>query len=114
MKRTLCMAALVLLVAACSSGLRGAKSDFKSGEYGRARERLEALEGDAKSWNDGAKAEYALYRGLTHHALGDRPRAAQWLGEAKRIEDLHPNTLSPDDRTRLSLALEALGPEAQP
>lgn len=100
----------LLCAAGCGGALSGAKSDFRAGEYGRAREQLEALEPASKRWSERERAEYALYRGLTHHALGDRARAELWLAEAKRIEDVHPHTLSTDDRTRLSLALDALAP----
>lgn len=102
----------LVLVVGCSGGLGSAKRDFQSGDYGAARERLEKLEPASRAWNDADRATYALYRGLTHHSLGDRRRAATWLAQAKSIEDAHPHTLSPDDLTRLSLALDALGPEA--
>lgn len=102
----------LLLLASCAGGLSGAKSEFKDGDYGAAREHLEALESEARTWSEGERATYALYRGLTHHALGDRRRAATWLEQAKAIEDAHPHTLSADDLTRLGLALDALGASA--
>jgi len=101
----------LLLAVGCGGGLGAARSDFEAGHYGEARERLEKLEPESKRWSASERARYALYRGLVHHALGDRPRAATWLREAKRLEDARPNTLSADDQTRLGLALEALGPD---
>ncbi len=111
-RMTLALLPLLLLVLGCGASLGSAKRDFQSGDYGAARETLETLEGRAKSWSESDRATYALYRGLVHHSLGDRRRAASWLAQAKAIEDRHPHTLSADDQTRLDLALEALGPEA--
>lgn len=99
-------------LAGCGGGLASAKGDFKSGRVADAKERLLALEDESRSFSDAKRAEYALYRGLVHHSLGDRAAAAVWLGEAKAIEQAHPRTLSDDDRARLDLALEAVGPEA--
>jgi len=106
------LAAVLLL--ACGGGLASAKSDFKSGRVAEAKERLVALEPESRSWSGARKAEYVLYRGLVHHALGDREAAARWLVEAKALEDRSPRTLSEDDRARLHLALDALGPGAAP
>jgi hypothetical protein len=102
---------LALLVA-CGSALSSAKTDFNSGRVAEAKEKLVALEPDSRSWDGARRAEYVLYRGLVEHSLGDRDRAALWLREAKAIEDLHPKTLSEDDKIRLDLALDALGPSA--
>lgn len=111
---------IVTLVAvtllACGGALAGAKSDFKSGRLAAAKEKLVALEPESRTWPESRRAEYALYRGLVHHSLGDRESAATWLREAKAIEDAHSRALSDDDRTRLELALDALGapPAAAP
>lgn len=101
---------LALTLAACAGGLASAKKSFKRGDYAEAKESLVALEADAKGWAGASRAEYALYRGLTHHALGDRAAALPWLEEAKA----HAGDLSADDRTRLDLALESLGPNVAP
>lgn len=106
------IAAWLLFAVGCSGGLGAARSDFQAGEYGKARERLEQLEAESKTWSEHDRATYALYRGLTHHSLGDRRRASIWLLQAKSLEDAHPRSLSPDDQTRLALALDALGPQA--
>jgi len=104
--------ALALLLLGCG-GLSAAKSDYKGGHVPEAKEKLLALETESRSWGDGRRAEYALYRGLVHHELGDRAAAAQWLHEAKTIEDAHPGTLGEDDLTRLKVALESLEPATQ-
>lgn len=111
------VAALLLcsaLVSACGGGLGAAKSDFKKGRVADAKAELVALEAESRAWKDARRAEYALYRGLVHHALGDRREAGVWLREAKAIEDAHPRTLSEDDRVRMILALESLAPDAAP
>ncbi|MBX3196849.1 MAG: hypothetical protein KF894_01730 [Labilithrix sp.] len=100
---------IVLLALACGGALAGAKSDFKGGRVSDAKDKLVALEAESRSWSGGKRAEYALYRGLVHHSLGDRDAAAPWLREAKAIEDAAPRSLSEDDRARLDLALDALG-----
>lgn len=100
----------LVLLCACGGGLPSAKSDFKKGRFAEAKKELVALEPESRTWTGQKRAEYALYRGLVHHALGDRAAADVWLKEAKAIEDAHPQTLSSDDRARLELALEALSP----
>jgi tetratricopeptide (TPR) repeat protein len=100
--------ALVVL-AACGGALADGKSAFKKGRYAEARETFERLEADARDMSEGRRAEYALYRGLTHGALGDRAKALVWLHEAKVVEDAHPGTLSADDLARLRLALDSYG-----
>ena len=112
--RALFALVLVGFVTACGGGLASAKSDFKKGRYGDAKEQLLALEPDVKDWGERRRAEYGLYRGLTHAALGDRAAAGVWLREAKAIEDAHPRTLNDDDRARLNLALESLSADTAP
>lgn len=108
--------AIVTIVAvtllACSGGLSSAKRDFQGGRVAEAKDKLIALEPESQSWAGARRAEYALYRGLVHHSLGDRDAAARWLGEAKSLEVRQPHTLSEDDRVRMELALDALGPDA--
>ena len=100
----------VLTVAGCGGVLAEGKADFKKGRYAEARETFVAAEPESRNWEDKRRAEYALYRGLTHGALGDRAAAGVWLHEAKAIEDAHPATLSADDMTRLKLGLESIDP----
>ncbi len=106
--------ALTLALPACGSALSDAKSDFKKGHYGEARATLVRAEPESRDWELGRRAEYALYRGLTHGALGDRQAAGVWLKEAKAIDDAHPGTLSDDDRARLRLGLESVSPDVAP
>lgn len=100
-----------LVLAGCSGPLARAESQFAEGRYPEAKQTLIAVEADSRSWNDSRRAEYALYRGLTHAALGDRERAGTWLREARAIEDAHPGSLSPEDARRLKAGFE--GGEAE-
>ena len=101
-----CISCLVCLVA-CGSALSSAKNDFRGGHVAEAKDKLIALEPESRSWTGSRKAEYVLYRGLVHHALGDRETALVWLKQARAMEDARPGTLSDDDKTRLDLALDA-------
>ncbi len=96
---------------ACGSALSQGKSEFKKGRYGEARQTLGNVEVESRTWDDSRRAEYALYRGLTHGALGDRAASSVWLHEAQAIESAKPGSLSTDDVTRLNLALESLAVE---
>jgi hypothetical protein len=106
--------ALALALAACGGGLGAAKSDFHKGRTAEAKERLLALEPESRTWSGKERAEYALYRGLVHHSLGDRAAADLWLREAKATEDANPGTLPAEDHVRLKLALESLAPDVAP
>lgn len=96
------------LLAACGGGLGSVKGDYQKGRYADAKTKLEALEPESRSWTGQRRAEYALYRGLVVLALGDRQAAGVWLREAKAMEDVHPHTLSGEDKARLVLALDSL------
>ena len=98
----------LVLVVACGGGLATAKGDYQKGRYADAKAKLEALETDSHAYTGQRRAEYALYRGLVHFALGDRHAAGVWLREAKAIEDVHPHTLAGEDKARLDVALDSL------
>lgn len=107
--RVLLLAAGAWAVAACGGGvLSPAESEFDVGHYPAAKQAFAALEFESRSWDDATRAEYALYRGLTHGALGDDARALEWLRQAKALDDAHPGTLSPDGASRLRVALASL------
>ena len=112
MKPTRCLGllALLMLVVACGGALAEGKSEFKKGRYAEAKETFARTEAESKEWEDSRRAEYALYRGLTHSALGDRAAAGVWLREAKAVCDQHPSALGVEDLARLRLGLESLGP----
>lgn len=100
---------LVLALVGCAGPLSRSEAQFAEGRYPDAKQSLMLLEAESRSWNDAGRAEYALYRGLTHAALGGRDQAAVWLREAKAIEDAHPNSLSPEDAQRLRVGMDSAG-----
>jgi hypothetical protein len=100
-----------LFLLGCAGPLSEGKTAFKEGRYADAKEALVRIESSSGSWDADKRAEYALYRGLTHGALGDRAAAGEWLGRAKELETAHPGTFSEDDRVRLKLALESIEPQ---
>ncbi|MFO0664312.1 MAG: hypothetical protein U0174_10190 [Polyangiaceae bacterium] len=102
----LVLAGSVLLLAGCASAFTSAKDDFRGGDSASARERLVAIEGETKSWNEKDRAEYALYRGLVHLSLADRDAARPWLERADAMVRASPEALSPENRSRLRVALE--------
>ena len=106
--RALVVLALTVAVAACSGGLGSAKADFHKGRIAEAKSELVLLEPSSRTWGREHRAEYALYRGLVHHSLGDRDAARVWLEQARGLDDAAPRVLSDDDRVRLKLALESL------
>jgi tetratricopeptide (TPR) repeat protein len=108
MARLLISAALFGLLA-CGAPLARAEAAFSAGRYPEAKQTLLALEADSAAWSDAQRAEYALYRGLTYSALGDRDQAGVWLREARAIEYTHPRSLSFDNLQRLKLAENGLG-----
>lgn len=100
----------LLIPAGCAGPLRRAEAQFADGDYPDAKQALVALEAESRTWGDRERAEYSLYRGLTHASLGDERQAAQWLRQAKAIEDAHAGSLSQEDAQRLRLAVEGLTP----
>lgn len=108
------MTFLATLLVACGSGLSDAKSAFHKGRISEAKTQLVRMEEESHTWSPRRRAEYALYRGLVHHSLGDRNAAGVWLAEAKSTEDTHPKSLSEEDRVRLQLGLESLAADSAP
>ena len=99
------------MATACGGALGRAEGQFADGRYPEAKQTLLSLESESGGWSDARRAEYALYRGLTHAALGDREQAGVWLREARAIEDTHPNSLSYVNMQRLKLAEGGIGGE---
>jgi hypothetical protein len=103
MRRVAACFALTLL--ACGGLLSEGEAEFNRGHYAEARDTLVRAEVESRAWSDAQRAEYALYRGLSHGALGERREAALWLHEAKAIADSKPGALSEEDATRLNTEL---------
>jgi hypothetical protein len=100
----LSLSSALVVLSACAGSLGRAEAQFADGRYPEANHALMSLEAETVTWPDAKRAEYALYRGLTHAALGDREQAGVWLREARAIEDTHPTSLSYENRQRLKLA----------
>ncbi len=92
---------------ACGSALP--LDAYHEGRYPAAADELRALEHDVPSLSPDERARYALYRGLTHLALGDARRADRHLTEAKRALDAHPNWFAVEERGALLAAWRSLG-----
>jgi hypothetical protein len=97
---------LLPLLLACAGALSRGIDEFDDGHYPEAKQTFAALEPESRSWDDAHRARYALYRGLTYGALGDKSRAATWLREARAIVLAHPDALAPGDRQRLKTGLD--------
>jgi hypothetical protein len=95
----------------CGGPLAQGEAQFKAGRYPDAKQSLASIEADAERWPLAARAEYALYRGLTLGALGDTARAARWLEHARSLEAAHPGSLSEDDARRLDVARATIAAE---
>jgi hypothetical protein len=95
---------VVLASAGCGGSFGAGVRDYDHGRYPEALEELRSVECDAATWSSASRARYALYRGLTLLALGARPAAVHWLGEAKRALDEEPMLLSDGDAGRLASA----------
>ncbi len=102
--RSLLLAAVLLT--GCAGPLARGEAQFDNGSYPEAKQTFASLEAESRSWDDRRRAEYALYRGLTLGALGDRDHAGPWLRQAKAIEEAHPGSLSPENMQRLRVGLE--------
>jgi hypothetical protein len=105
--RRLGLALVAAVLVGCGGALAEGESQFGKGRYPEAKQTFAGLEVESRTWGDARRAEYALYRGLTLAALGDRAQAGLWLREAKAIEDAHPGALSHEDGQRLRVGIEA-------
>ncbi len=97
--------AVAVVVFGCGGALGRGESQFDDGRYPEAKNTFAALEAESHTYSDARRAEYALYRGLTLNALGERDLAGVWLREAKAIEDAHPGSLTREQVQRLRLAM---------
>jgi hypothetical protein len=105
--RRLAAVVLVPSLMGCGGALAEGQGQFDKGSYPEAKQTFAAAEVESRSWSDAKRARYALYRGLTLGALGDRAQAGVWLREAKAIEDARPGSLTPEDAQRLHLGMES-------
>lgn len=100
---------VALLAAACGANTNSqARGAFEAGNYAQAAEIL-ARERSVHTKNPRARAEYELYSGLTHFALGDRDRAARHLQNARTLLEASPAIFSRAEQGRLLSAWRAAG-----
>lgn len=107
MPRFALLLALTLLVSGCAGSLP--LDAFHEGRYPAAAQELRELEREARGFPADQRARYALYRGLTHLALGDAQSADRWLSLAKQSADRHPDWFDARERGALLSAWRSMG-----
>ena len=101
--------ALLPCLVACRSALDDALASYADARYPSAAAQFRAAEPAARQLGARDFAHYALYRGLTHLALGDAHAAAFWLGYAKRCVDRDPASFNDAERGALTAAWRSMG-----
>jgi len=100
---------LPLCAAGCHSALAEAMASYSDAQYPTAAAQFRAAEPSARKLSARDFANYALYRGLTHLALGDARAAALWVGYAKQSADRDPYVFDDRDRGALLSAWRSMG-----
>lgn len=93
----------------CASPLGPARQAFDEARYPDAVAAYRAFAPRLAELAPDERFEYALYRGLSHLALGDARPAEQWLLRAKRLAEAEPRLASGEERERLLAAWRAMG-----
>jgi hypothetical protein len=97
------------LIFGCASPLTEARHAYDEARYPDAVSEFAALTPDLPRLDQRELFQYALYRGLSHLALGDSAPAERWLTLAKRMADQAPRLATPSERGRLISARSAMG-----
>jgi len=100
---------LATLILGCSSPLTEARTSFDEARYPDAVAEYRALAGTVPSIGRPELFEYALYRGLSHLALGDAVPAERWLLVAKRLSEQSPGLATAEQEGRLLSAWRSMG-----
>lgn len=103
------LAVLAALIFGCSSPLTEARTSFDEARYPDAVAEYRALTTSVPALGRPELFEYALYRGLSHLALGDSRPAQRWLLLAKRLSEESPSLATADQAGRLLSAWRAMG-----
>jgi len=103
------LALLPALIFGCASPLTEARTSFDEARYPDAVAEYRALRVELPRLTRPELFEYALYRGLTHLALGDARPAEHWLLVAKRLSEASPGLASADQQGRLLSAWRSMG-----
>jgi hypothetical protein len=93
----------------CSSPLTEARTSFDEARYPDAVAEYAALGPQVPTLTQTEVFQYALYRGLSHLALGDSAPAERWLTVAKRMAERSPKLVTAEQRGRLDAARAAMG-----
>jgi hypothetical protein len=102
-------ALLLLLCLPACGGYRDAMNAFDEGRYPDAVGDFRRAEADFSGWSEPKRANYALYRGLCHLAVGDARETDRWLSYAKELADRRPELFSYAERGRLLAAWRTIG-----
>ena len=105
---TITVASFASGCAASQQHLTKGEIAFNNGDYPEAKNQLTQADVDKREYSGQQLAQLALYRGLTAQALGDRVNAGTYLAEAKIREAKDPGSLSPDEKSKMEIALQAL------
>ena len=103
------LAFLCSLIWSCASPLTEARSSFEEARYPDAAAQYRLIRPREDGLSRPQLFEYALYRGLTHLALGDAKPAEHWLLVAKRLSEQSPGLASPEQQGRLLSAWRSMG-----
>jgi len=103
------LALIATLVLGCSSPLTAARTSFDEARYPDAVAEYRALGPELRGFSSPELFEYALYRGLSHLALGDAVPAEHWLLVAKRLSEESPALATAEEQGRLLSAWRAMG-----
>lgn len=94
---------------ACGGTYRQGLGAFDEGRYPDAVGEFRRAEPEFPGWPESRRIRYALYRGLSHLAVGDARETDRWLGYAKTAFDRDPNLFSHEERGRLLAAWRTIG-----
>jgi hypothetical protein len=97
------------LIFGCASPLTEARHSFDEARYPDAVAAYRALGREVSGFEGPELFEYALYRGLSHLALGDAVPAQRWLLFAKRLSESSPGLATREQEGRLLSAWRAMG-----
>jgi len=105
----LCLLILSVSALGCATPLSHARKAFDEARYPDAVADFRALGSRVSELDRDELFEYALYRGLSHLALGDSRPAERWLLTAKRLMEQTPAVASREEQGRLQAAWSAMG-----
>ena len=98
-----------LTTLACGGAYRQGLGAFDEGRYPDAVGEFRRAERDFSDWSESRRIRYALYRGLSHLAVGDARETDRWLGYAKAAFDRDPDLFTHEERGRLLAAWRTIG-----